>query len=428
MAIVAAGVIVAGLLHKPEPELTTKPTEPGIPPGAATGQMYVMVTPPVTYPVAIPGCDKVEPPYTTDTGGFSVAIGTGSYSYDSPAYPWFTGAKAAAMTQALRNALPSGVEIALAPIEKSLVFQPIPVMKGEPDKLPDGTTDADATVVRGDLSGSLRVTVRQSTHPIPPCRAGSLDERRHLADGVIADTHDSWLEAGHGRTSTRSVDAYLPDGTVVTAEADNSLPDQKSHSAGVPLTIDELVAMTTSTPQLRATTPAPPGTPEPPQRCTASGSGKSIDRNTATRLNGVLARIPLDGLTLDRPLGDLHPGDFDFPGLNDTDSVDGVCQTVRVTAGQERSNLSIAIGTRPSDPEAFEGAYETARQLPDGVSVQHHEYEVSDDEPNSTRKSGRTVTVTYASGSWVRIDSTGTPPLTYDQLEAIALTPGLEVS
>ncbi|WP_433709239.1 hypothetical protein ACQP2U_22190 [Nocardia sp. CA-084685] len=86
------------------------------------------------------------------------------------------------MTQALQGALPGDVEIAFASVDRSLVFQPI---LGDPteDKGLGGWTTAHATLLRGDRAGTLSVTVRKSTTPIPPCVAGNLDERRHLPDG-----------------------------------------------------------------------------------------------------------------------------------------------------------------------------------------------------------------------------------------------------
>ncbi|ATL70099.1 hypothetical protein [Nocardia terpenica] len=398
VAIVAAGVVVAGLVHKSESE--------------SSSHAGRYVEPPVTYPVAIPGCATVGPP---GKGGLTSLITSHPFSYDNPAYPWFSGAKAAAMTQALRDALPGGVEIGFASVEQSLVFQPIPETDtGKPTPL-DGLTTAEGTVIRGDRSGSLRVTVRQSSDPIPPCVAGALDERRHLADGGMADTHDSWYEFDKVRTRTRSVRAYLPDGTVVSAVADDAVDG--GHSGAVPLTIDELVAMATATPGLRVTTPVPPMTPEPPESCLfatfefGKKKSKKYDQDTAARLNAVLARVPLDGLTLDRSLGNLRPGGSGGGGL---------CEVVRATGAQGRSRLAITVGTNePGADDDSESQYGTTRQLAGGVTVREKESTETD----------REVTVTHASGSWIRISSTGeVAPLSFAQLEAIALTPGLEVT
>ncbi|RJO71012.1 hypothetical protein D5S18_26075 [Nocardia panacis] len=409
VAVVAAGVLVGGLLHKTE--RSTKPLPPESAPAAPTHSDGAYVTPPVIYPVAIPGCDAVEPPRG---GGLTSSLTTFTTSYDNPAYPWFSGAKAEAMTQALRGALPGDVEIGFAPVAESLVFQPIPVEQN--GMAFGGRTDARATVLRGDRTGSLSVSVWQSTGPVPPCVAGHLDERRHLADGGIADVQDSWYEIDKVRTRTRSVRAYLPDGTVADVHADDVAAD-RGHSGAVPLTIDELVAMVTAPSGLRVTTPVPPSTPNPPESCTvATGSGKTIDRETVTRLNTELARIPLDGLQLERPLGDLRP----------SGTGGELCQAVRANTPQGRAHFAIAMGTGQSaDSGPGQG---NTRRLPNGVIVGDQEVMAIDSAPQSRPETARTVTVTYASGSWVRISCSGeTAPMSYVQLEAIALTPGLEV-
>jgi hypothetical protein len=193
VAIAAAGVIVGGLLHEPEPELTTKPLAPttSLPPEPVE---YSYVTPPITFPVRIPGCDVVEPP--GEGQSFMSAISNES-GYDNPSYPWFSGPKAVAMTQALHDALPDDAEVAFASVDQSLLFQPILGNPTEPEGF-GGWTNAYATLLRGDRAGALSVTVRQSTAPIPPCVAGDLDERRHPIDGTIVDTHDTWSEINGG--------------------------------------------------------------------------------------------------------------------------------------------------------------------------------------------------------------------------------------
>ncbi|MEV6138000.1 hypothetical protein AB0L63_18410 [Nocardia sp. NPDC051990] len=206
LTCVATGYLIAVLLHEPEPELTTAPVIPTTsePPDPAASSY---VTPPVMFPVQIPGCDVVEPPQQRKL--FSM-LHTDTYGYDNPSYPWFSGPKAVAMTQALRDALPDDVEVAFAPTDRSLVFQPI---LGDPteDKEFGGWTDAHATLLRGDRAGALSVTVRKSTTPIPPCVAGDLDERRHLPDGTIVDTDDTWYEMNGVRTPSRTATGYPPE-------------------------------------------------------------------------------------------------------------------------------------------------------------------------------------------------------------------------
>lgn len=417
VAIVAAGVMVGGLLHKPEPELTTKPVTPTTTSEPSEPPEYSYVTPPVAFPVEIPGCDVVEPPQEAQFFSFVTADEPG---YDNPWYPWFSGPKAVAMTQALRGALPEGVEVAFASDEESLLFQPILGDPEESEKL--GWTRAHATLLRGERTGGLSVNVQQSTAPIPPCVAGDLDERRHLADGTIVDTHDTWSETNGVRTLSRSASAYLPDGSVVHASADDVAADGAGHTRAIPLDIDDLVALVTA-PGLRVSAPVPPGTPNPPESCGNRWERSAdIDQATARRLDAVLAGIPLEGLTLDVPLGALRPA-----------SMGGVCQAVRVTTPGLQSQLSIFITTGQALPaesdtsSVVDGEQVTSRRLPDGSVVENREWHtlLVDETASQTTRS---VTVTHRSGTRVKVDSAAAgPTVSFAVLEAIALAPGLEV-
>ncbi|WP_433654361.1 hypothetical protein ACQPW1_26995 [Nocardia sp. CA-128927] len=428
VAIVAGGVIVGGLLHEREPELTTKPV-----PASTTATPPVdtsYATPPVVFPVAIPGCAVVEPPSDGATMGFAASAS----GYDNPKYPWFSGPKAVVMSQALRDVLPGAVEVPFASVDHSLFFGPIFDPPTEPGKSVDfgGWTTASGELLRGGKAGDLMVSVRQSTAPIPPCVAGDLDERRHRADGTIVDVHDTWHEVGKVRTLSRTARAYLADGSAVTAYATDNGQDGSSHSGTVPLTVDDLAAIVTA-PGLRVTTPVPPGTPDVPESCGAgSDAGAVIDQAAAHRLDAVLARIPLDGLTLDRPLGQLRPPGFDG---------NGVCQVVRVTTPGRQSRLSVAIAAGQRLPEESaavsspDGERVTTRRQPDGAVVQSRESRTtrSPNEPGmpSISETMRTVTITRRSGAQVQVSSTAEgsiEPLPFEQLEAIAVTPGLEVS
>lgn len=420
VAIVATGFLIAGLLHEPEPELTTAPVTPTTsePPDPAE---YSYVTPPVTFPVQIPGCDVVEPPREEQTFGMVQSV---TYEYDNPSYPWFSGPKAGAMTQALQDGLPGDVEIAFAPVTRSLVFQPI-LGDATQNKGFGGWTRANATLLRGDREGALSVTVRQATNPIPPCVAGELDERRHLPDGAIVDTDDTWYEIEGVRTLTRAATAYLPDGSVAHANATDQATEGSGRPRTVPLAIDELVALVTD-PELRISAPVPPGTSSPPEVCLPfSKSGAVIDQAQARRWDAVLAQIPLDGLTLDRPLGALLPGERG-----------GVCQAVRVTTPGLQSQLSIAISTGqplPQEPDTSsnDGAtHVESRRLPDGAVVETHEWRSTLMEPSPSPRTTRTVSVTRQSGTRIQVTSADAPaePLPFARLEEIALNPGLEVS
>lgn len=423
VAIVAGGVMAGGLLHEPNHELTTAPpTTTSASP--QPDRERTSVTPPVTYPTQIPGCAVVEPP---GDGGLFGWVTTDEAGYDNPAYPWFSGPKAVAMSEALRAALPDGVAIDFAPADRSLFFRPI-LEVPEPAEF-GGHTNADATVRRGDRAGWMSVTVRQSSDPVRPCVAGELDERRHLPDGTTVDTQDTWSETDGVRTLSRSATAYLPDGSVIGAYATNAAGDA-GPSGEVPLTIDELVTLVTA-PGLAVTAPVPHGTPGPPEAChTGFDETPAIDEPTARRLNAVLAGIRLDGVRLDRPLGDLRPGGWDDGGL---------CQTVRADAGGQRSRLSITITTGHTVPAETEPSSSlgdrvaTRRTLPDGSVAENEESTVGVASQSGVPGTERTrsVTVTHPSGTRIEVSSrAGDPgqPLPMAQLETIALIPGLEVS
>ncbi|WP_194818460.1 hypothetical protein [Nocardia sp. XZ_19_385] len=420
MAVVMSGVIVNGLFHEPQRELTTTPV---IPTAEETPESIetLYVTEPVVFPVQIPGCDVVEPP--VDGRGYSMMYMESGY--DNPAYPWFSGPKAGAMTNALRDALPDDIEIAFAPVRESLVFEPISGDGKEPYGI-GGWTSARAAVLRGAGAGALSVTVRQSTKPIPACVAGALDERRHLADGAIVDLQDTWSETNGVRTLSRTATAYLPDGTEARANATDVTVDGEGHTGAVPLTSEDLLALVTA-PGLRVTAPVPPGTPDPPQQCNVyvfTQSTAPIDEARARRVNAVLARIPLPDLTLDRPL-ELRP-----------DRTGGLCQAVRVTTPGRESDLRIAITAGVVLPSITETSSNsgservTTRQQPDGSVVENSErrdVRVSQ-AGQTTVEIDRSVTVTYRSGTQVDVASSGAEPLSFAVLEAIALNPGLEVS
>lgn len=411
VAIAATAYLIVGLLFEREPELTTAPPTPTTttsePPDPAE---YSYVTPPVPFPVQIPGCDVVEPPQPEQ---FFSVVEMGTTEYDNPSYPWFSGPKAFAMTQALRAALPADAEIAFAPVDRSLVFQPI-LGDAADDERFGGWTDARAALLRGDRSGSLSVTVRRSALPIPPCVAGHLDERRRLPDGTTLDTREAWYETNGVRTLERSATAYLPDGSVANAYATDEAAGATGPTGAVPLTVDDLVAVVT-TPELRVTAPVPPETPNPPERCDIwAEPSPAIDRAQARRWDAVLARIPLDGATLDRPLGALLPG-----------SEGGVCQAVRVTTPGRESRLSVSISIgQPLPPE--DGG--TARRLPDGAVLETAVFQSSG--TGWSTHANHTVTVTRPSGIRIQVTSGDGPaePLPYELLEAIASDPGLEVS
>lgn len=435
VSVVAAGVVVAGFLHDPDPELTTALPTTTAPTTAPAPPEYTYVTPSVTYPTQVPGCDVVEPPGENEMVAFMV---DDSYGYDNPDHPWFSGPKAGAMSQALRGALPVDVEVEFAAPDRALIFQPIAGSARTDDAgaYLGGDTNADGTVRRDGKRGSLSVMVRQSAEPLPACVAGSLDTRRTLADGTVVDVLDTWSETNGVRTLSRSAHAYVPDGTRVSAYSTDSayVDGDQTNSGTVPVTVDELVTIV-ATPALRVTAPVPPGTVSPPESCYSpveEGSGPAIDRATAERLDAVLASLHLDGIALDRPLGALWPARFD-------DSA--VCQSVRVTNPGQESTLDIAIAggqelpsTEPSPDQGAAGDRTTIRQASDGAVVEHSEQSFTSVgmRPGSAAKdqTRRVVTVTRPSGTMIRVASEAdvpSAPLTFEQLDAIALAPGIEV-
>ncbi|WP_336081930.1 hypothetical protein [Nocardia sp. SSK8] len=415
VSVVACGVIAGGLLHDPEPELTTAPptttrvTTPTAPPPSYR-------TPKVVYPVTIPGCDQVEPP--AEGGLVGRWVGMSQFGYDNPAFPWFSGPKAVAMSAAARAALPPEVVVDWASLDRSLIFEPI---IGDTDDKYGSSTFAAADVHRGDLVGSVSVSVR-ADGTVPPCRAGSLDERRVLPDGTTVDLLDTWSEVDGVRTLSRGATAYLADGSIVDAGSTDAGGRDARPTGTVPISRDELVALATA-PGLRTSAPVPPGTPGPPEPCAvAVEQSDPISQATAERLGRVLSGVRLDGL--DRPLTELRPGTY---------NTDGVCQVVGVITDGQRSRLAVTIAAgQPLPEQTSPDDGTTFRALPDGTVVQTRDdvsTSMTADGPRS--RSSRVVTVTRPAGTRVTLSSTAEEPgqaLPLAQLEAIALTPGLEVT
>ncbi|WP_137723018.1 hypothetical protein [Prescottella subtropica] len=433
VSVVAAGVVVAGLLHTPEPELTTAPPTTTTPPPSPERPEYSYVTPSVTYPTQITGCDVVEPP---SKGEFVAYLRDKSPGYDNPTYPWFSGPKALAMSEALVGALPAGTEVEFASPEASLYFRPI---VSDEESAPDlgGSTDTSGTLLRGDARGSLWVSVQQNADPVPPCVAGALDARRTLGDGTVVDVQDTWSETDGERTLSRSATAYTTDGSRIHLSASDSSYSggEEKLSGTVPLSIDELVTLATL-PALRVTAPVPPGTGMPPTSCAASvEGGPAIDRTTAARVGAALAVVPLPGVTTDRPLGALWPAGYDAGTL---------CQAVQVTTPGSESELRVAISGGQDLPNtsetssgrgSYDGTVTEFRTLADGSIVErreHHYAQVGMEAgAQSTQMTSRTVAVTRPSGGYVQAVSNAAvpvPPLSFEQLEAIVLAPGLEVT
>ena len=344
LSTIAAGTVVAGLLNDPGPNEHT------------TDGAYTYAFEPAPYPARIPGCDVVEPPSDPERVNFAT-VGPGEY--DNPRYPWFSGAKAAAMTQAAADALPDSVELVFASPSQSLQFEPITDV--DPSNFPQqgdaelfsGSTNARGSLVRDGHVGTLTVDVEAWDRPALPCVAGALDRRDTRPDGTVLDLLYTWYEINGVRTLERRVVAYLPDGTRIVAtasDADNTDPRAGSrHSGRIPLTLDELTAIAT-TASLAVTAPVIPALPLMPS-CGAftDGNGPELTRDKVARLDRALearwASMPgSSDLALDRPIGSLRLTDF---------GKDNVCEVVTVAsaAGEGRLEIVVVSGQPASSPQ-----------------------------------------------------------------------------
>lgn len=439
VAVVAAGVVVAGLLQPPPaPELTTAPPTTTPEPAPEPQQEYVHTSEPVEYPATIPGCEVVEPP--VEHGHFTIY--SGFYEkpgYDNPRFPWLTGPKATAMSDAVLELLPEGTEVEFARPSSSLVFQPIiPIDEGQ---LPEGTSAQNIlswTTAHGQLraraaAGDLWVSAALASAAPPPCRAGELDERRTLPDGTVLDTLDTWSAVNDVRTLELQATAYHPDGSRVSARSTDSAQSADGtpgHSGTVPLSLGDLAAIVTD-PRLRTSSPVPPGTPGPAPDCEVhtEDAGRQVTREDVDRLGAALAAADLGGLATDRPLGSLQVTGFGT----------AFCTSLNVTTPGREATLELGVaggqqppGPPPPDPSS--GDTTVTRTLDDGTVVTR-----SATAPRSFTDlsgqvghspTGHTVTVTRPGGTQVTVTSRPAgvgEPLPLDLLESLALTPGLEL-
>ncbi|MFC9840909.1 hypothetical protein ACFVKB_45215 [Rhodococcus sp. NPDC127530] len=419
VSTVVAGTMVAGVLND-------YGTGEHTPDGA-----YTYVLEPAPHPARIPGCDVVEPPSDPERVNFATV---GSDEYDNPKYPWFSGAKAAAMTQAAVDALPNAVELVFASPSQSLQFEPITDV--DPANFPQegdallfsGSTNARGSLVRDGHVGTLTVDVQAWDRPILPCVAGALDRRDPRPDGTVLDTLDTWYEINGVRTLERTVVAYLPDGTRIVAtanDADNTDPRAGSRRSGhVPLTLDELTAIAT-TPSLAVTAPVIPAVPLM-RSCGAftDGNGPELTRDKVTRLDRALearwASMPGNNdLTLDRPIGSLR--------LTDAGK-DNVCEVVTVTstAGAGRLEIVVVSGQRASSPQdEYLNEIDPNRITtvsPDGTTVTRGVY------PND---GSAYFSITLPSTQQIIINTTpirgSTVPITLEQIEYLATAAELDL-
>lgn len=362
---------------------------------------------------SIPGCDSVESPGPPVRFNYGFA---GEPGYDDPDYPWFSGPKATAMSDALLESLPSDVEVVFASPSKSFEFAPIQNFRGAsfPDGVDpiefSGSTKATGAVGRGGQTADVSVQVRAWDQPVPPCLEGLVDRREHLANGTVLDIADFEDEVASDVGGERGVVAYLGDGSRVVASIDTST------DSGPLLTMDELIALATA-PGLAVTAPVPDSTPPPMASCYTDSvnAGPPATRMDIDRLNQLLdARwkdLGAAGVTLERPLGSLVPDDY---------GQGGVCERIVASTADGSSDVEISVGTAVPEPG------ETLT-LPDSTIVTRlvDPYGSGDDTVRVIHPSGETVVVTQFVKS---AGSTKASPLTIEQLEFIATTPGLMLS
>ena len=198
VGIVAAGTVVAGLLHEPQPE-----------------------------PIAIPGCEEVIQPEDLVRVNYAFAI---EGDFDSSEVPWRFEAKSQAMTDALIAALPNGSVVEPEPFTPAFGFDALAVRQSF-----DGEARALGTITVGNRTGIVSVSVGLSDRPAGPCFAGVVEERSTQSDGTVLDIVD--------RRDTKRVIALATDGTRI---------DVNAHGV---LTLDQVIDIALA-PGLRASAPA----------------------------------------------------------------------------------------------------------------------------------------------------------------------------
>ncbi|OYD68928.1 hypothetical protein [Rhodococcus sp. OK302] len=456
VSLMAGGIVFAGLVDRwsgSESDLvastsvgtTSQAQEESPDPNSE----YTYVTPTAVYPTTIPGCESVD---ALEEGGMSMIsyMSNTAETYDDPRFPWFSESKASAMSAALASALPEHVQMKFASPSESLQFGPISA-PSDSDELPEGmsienmaSTSASTTLIRDGKLGRLDVWLQRSSAPIPPCYAGSLVERRTLADGSVVDGQDTWSETNGVRTLSRSAILYGSDGTLVQANATDSVYQGGSGveiSGSVPLTVDELIALV-SLPQLRTTAPVPVGTAPLKSDCQGSAiepTGRELDRGTVDELGRALEsgwRAAPPGMpSLEPALGALVLAASD----NST-----ACQELVARSGSNEATLRISISSGqplPKAPNKYDPSYDghpiSSITTADGSVVERDErhYAVmpmgnGDGASQSTSEQSRYVTLTRPSGAQVSVYSSASSPnspMTFEQLEFLANIDGLEI-
>ncbi|GGG17523.1 hypothetical protein GCM10007304_34520 [Rhodococcoides trifolii] len=347
------------------------------------------------------------------------------------------------MTSSLTEALPSGISVDYAPRSQSFEFQPIDDYSNEDvGELPDGITADDlggearasGSLTRAGVTATLSVSVEESTRDVPPCTAGVLDERRRTDDGAVVDLNDTWSEYPGTdeqtvRTYTRSVDAWLPDGSVVRASMSSDVEQW-------PLTRDDMVTLALE-PGLQTTAAVPPGTPSPAPACPSTYDDEGpyvkvtpdmVDAWNSALRSGWPGGVP--GLEIDRNLASLEPADTFLSGACATFDLTGPTTTGAVGISISSDN-ALPVAPDPYDPQYSESLPELTMLADGSVEVITDDWYSSvpmnptPDDPGGMERY-LSVEVTHPSGYAVDVFARGTNPPPVQLLQAIASTPGLD--
>lgn len=374
----------------------------------------------------IPGCDDVVVSGSENVVGVIFQLGGGSY--DDPRYPWFSGRKATALSDALVSALPADTTIEFATpgtsafgTESAFRFGPVQGPTSD-SSVDDGSVDdlsmfasstAAGLLIRDGRGADLTVTISKSTAGVPPCVAGSLDRREISADGTVVDIGESTSEDGDRTAVVRTATAYAADGTTLQANATQFV------SSDEVMSMDDLISLVSSS-DLRIGAPIPDGTRPLPLPCDARGGsqdGPAVTRADADRIGHALEQARIRSLraviAFEQPLAPMQRVAF---------ADDSLCTAGRiVTPGSEGVvTVSITGGQLlPELPDKYDPAADRSVntvRLPDGSISER------------AKSGARTVTVTRPSGTRIRISSTSAGELvTVGNLESIATSPGLDL-
>lgn len=412
ITVIALGVIVVDV-RAPDSDDVAIPETPG------STSFVAESTAPKDPSATIPGCDAMLAP-DGQTVAFYQAF---EETYDNPRYPWFSGRKATALSDALASALPEGTAVEFAApgtssfgTESALRFGPVQGPSsdsGVDDPSLYASSTAAGLLIRNGRGADVTVTISKQTYGVPPCVGGSLDRRQVLGDGTVVDVLESVSEGG-GRTAVvRSVSAYAPDGTNLQIQANQFVSTDEAVS------MDDLVSLASRS-DLRIDAPIPPGTRSAPPPCGSRAGvqdGPPVTAADADRLGRALDHARVRALravvAFDQPLTSMQRG---------YSAVDTLCAAGTIVTPESKGVVSVSItGGQPLPklPDKYDPAADRSVDtvaLPDGSISER------------SKRGVRTVTVTRPSGTRVRISSTSAGELvTVANLESIATAPGLDL-